>query len=137
MVTTSYRTCPRGRMTALTGLAALAIALPLSACSSGTSSTPSGVPVVSAAESACQQVSAVLTNGPDPGADPVGYAQAQILALRQVHTSDSKIQQAIDGLASAYNGYATTDGKNKAATAVANAAVATINKVCPDAGASL
>ena len=136
MVTTSYRTCPRGRMTALTGLAALAIALPLSACSSGTSST-SGAPLVSAAESACQQVSAVLTNGPDPGADPVGYAQAQILALRQVHTSDSALQKAIDGLASAYSGYATTDGKDKAATAVANAAVATINKVCPDAGASL
>ena len=137
MVTTRYRTCPRGRTAVLTALAALAIALPVSACSSGTSSSTSGVPVVTAAESACQQVSAVLTDGPDPGADPVGYAEAQILQLRLIHTSDSKIQRAIDGLASAYSGYSSTDGKNKAATAAANTAITTINNLCPDAGAAL
>ena len=125
----------------LTALAGLMLALPVSACSAGTSRAPAASSPAhgrqAVAESACQQVSAVLTDGPDPGADPVGYAQAQILPLRQVHTSDPKVQQAINGLASAYSGYSATDGKNKAATAVANAAVAAINKVCPDAGASL
>ena len=137
MVTTRHRTCPRGRTAALAALAALAITLPVSACSSGTSGSPSGVPVVTAAESACQQVSAVLTDGPDPGADPVGYAEAQILQLRLIHTPDSTIQQAINGLASAYSGYSTTDGKNKAATEAATAAIAKINKLCPSAGATL
>jgi len=136
MVTTSYRTCPRGRTIALTGLAALGIALPLSACSSGTSSA-SGVPATTTAQAACQQVSTVLTNGPDPGTDPVGYAQAQILQLRLIRTSDGTIQQAIDGLANAYSGYSSTDGKNKPATTAANAAITKINKLCPGAGASL
>ncbi len=34
----------------------------------------------------CKQVEAVLSDGPDPEADPVGYAQAQILPLREIHT---------------------------------------------------
>jgi hypothetical protein len=136
MVTMSYRTCPPGRTAALTGLAALVIALPLSACSSGTSGS-SGVPSVTAAQAACQQVDAALSDGPDPGTDPVGYAQAQVLPLRQISTPDTTIRQAIDSLASAYSGYATANGASKAATATLNAAIGKINGWCPGAGASL
>jgi len=139
MVTTSYRICPRIKTATLTALAGVALALPASACSSGTSRAPasSTVQAQQAVAAACQQVSAVLTDGPDPGADPVGYAEAQILPLRQVHTPDTALQKAIDSLASAYNGYSTTNGASKPATATANAAIAEINKLCPGAGAVL
>ena len=40
----------------------------------------------------------MLSNGPDPDADPVGYAQAQILPLREIDTSDANLHQAIDAL---------------------------------------
>jgi hypothetical protein len=140
MVTTSYRIRPLIKTATLTALAGLALALPVSACASGASRAPAAsgtVQAQQAAASACQQVSAVLTDGPDPGADPVGYAQAQILQLRLIHTPDSKIQQAIDGLASAYNGYSSANGASKPATAAANAAITEINKLCPGAGAVL
>ena len=52
----------------------------------------------STVKTTCQQVSAVLSDGPDPGADPVGYAFAQVLPLRELHTSDSSLQTAIDDL---------------------------------------
>jgi hypothetical protein len=142
MVSMSYQTWSRrGRMAALTALAAGAMALPVSACSSGTPSTPgasaAAVTKQTAAEAACTQVAAVLTDGPDPGADPVGYAEAQILQLRLIKTPDATIQRAIDNLASAYSGYSAADGKSKAATATASAAIAKINDLCPGAGATL
>ena len=140
MVTTSHQICPLIKTVTLTALAGLTLALAISACSSGTSRAPaasSAEHAQQAVAAACQQVSAVLTNGPDPGADPVGYAQAQILPLRQVHTSDTALQKAIDSLASAYSGYSTTNGASKPATATANAAIAEINKLCPGAGAVL
>src|SRR5580658_9784510 len=72
---------PVFRGTAL-ALAACSVAAPLLAgCSHG--QIPSA-----AVTRACRQVSAVLADGPDPDSDPVGYAEAQILPLRQVHTSD-------------------------------------------------
>jgi hypothetical protein len=141
MATASRQACARHRTTALLPVAALAILLPLTGCSSGSSSGSAGASAptatTSAAEAACTQVAAVLTDGPDPGADPVGYAEAQILQLRQIKTPDATIQQAIDNLANAYTGYSTADGKSKAATATANATIAKINGLCPDAGATL
>ena len=67
----------------------------LAAC--GSSQSPH-----SALPSTCQQVGAVLSDGPDSGVDPIGYAQAQVLPLHQVHTSDTSLRSAIDNLASAY-----------------------------------
>jgi hypothetical protein len=81
-------------------------------------------------------VSAVLADGPDPGADPVGYAQAQILPLRQIHTADATLSKAITGLASAYSGYSASHGTNKTVTATLNAAIKQINALCPNAGAT-
>jgi hypothetical protein len=140
MVTASYRIRPLTKTATLTALAGLMLALPVSACSSETSRAPAASSAVHAQQAvvtACQQVSAVLTNGPDPGTDPVGYAQAQILPLRQVRTSDTALKKAIDSLASAYSGYATTNGASKPATTAANAAITKINKLCPGAGAVL
>lgn len=100
----------------------------LSACASpGTPATAS-----SAVQHTCQAVSAVLSDGPDPGADPVGYAEAQVLPLRQIHTSDQHLQKAIDALATAYQEVFDTNG-SEAATAAVHGASDQVNTICPGA----
>jgi hypothetical protein len=112
-------------------VAAAAAALLLSACGSG-----SGQPAASsaAASRACEQITAALSDGPDPGSDPVGYAEAQILPLGQVRTSDPALRAAIAELAEAYRRYFSSDGTS-AQGALAKAA-ADMNRLCPGAGAA-
>src|SRR5580698_6967227 len=57
------------------------IALMLSACGS---SSPASSSSLSAKQQGCTAVSDVLADGPDPDADPVGYAEAQVLPLSQL-----------------------------------------------------
>jgi hypothetical protein len=120
---------PRGTMTAL--VACTAAILPLAACGSSGSG-----PAQAVLARTCQQVTAVLSDGPDPGSDPVGYAEAQILPLRQIHTSDPTLRVAITKLASAYSGFFTSDGKSASATSAVTTATARINKLCRGAGAA-
>jgi len=82
----------------------------------------------------CTAIADVLSDGPDPTADPVGYAEAQIRPLRQLHISEPKLRSAVDKLASAYQAYSSSN----AATARADAKkVATdedaLNVLCPGA----
>ena len=86
----------------------------------------------SAVTSTCVDVSGVLSDGPDPGADPVGYAQAQILPLRQIRTSDKDLQAAISALASAYAEFASSSGAATAKQAVSKAS-SKVNAICPGA----
>src|SRR4029077_8251213 len=86
-----------GRWAVLVRAACRPPPLPLTACSSGKS--PSQV----ANAKTCDQVGAVLAEGPDPSDDPVGYPEAQILPLRQLHSSDSVLRSAISQLARAYD----------------------------------
>jgi hypothetical protein len=110
---------------ALVGVALLAVTgFALSGCSSGTSQA--------SIEQTCQNVSAVLADGPDPDADPVGYALAQVMPLKQIHTSDSSLQQAIDNLASAYELFYQTKGSSSAQHAVDQAG-SKLNAICPGA----
>ena len=81
----------------------------------------------------CQQVSAVLSEGPDPDADPLGHAQAQILPLEQVHASDQALSKAISALASAYSRYIGANGTGKAAKSALTAAINRINSLFPGA----
>jgi hypothetical protein len=111
--------------------ACAAAALPLSACGSGGSASSQAV-----VTKTCQQVSAVLSDGPDPSEDPVGYAEAQILPLRQVHTSDPALRSAIGTLADAYFKFFASDGKSPAAISAVTVAAARMNKLCPGAGAT-
>jgi hypothetical protein len=136
MMTWSSHPGARGRVTVIPALAVLAVALTASGCASGGHATPPGTATTTAADAACQQVTAVLTDGPDPGADPVGYAEAQVLPLRQVQTSDATLGAAMGALAGAYSSYSAADGKSTAATATLNAAISKINTLCPDAGAT-
>jgi hypothetical protein len=135
----------RSRTVAVPALIGLALLLPVSACgSSGSAATSatsaasgtSATSGTSAAQQTCQRVSTVLTNGPDPDADPVGYAEAQILQLRQVRTADATLGQAITGLADAYSGYSAANGTSKTAKATLTAAINRINSLCPGAGAT-
>jgi hypothetical protein len=112
---------------ALAGLAALA-----ASCGSSGGSSPSSSP---AATKSCQEVSAALADGPDPGVDPVGYALAQIHPLDAMKvSSDPTLQKAIDHLASAYQTFYSDHGGHAATQAVSQAGK-TINALCPGAGA--
>jgi hypothetical protein len=103
--------------------------LTLSACgSSGSSQAWTTLAV----KTTCQDVSGVLADGPDPGADPVGYAEAQIVPLRQIHTGDKSLQSAVDALASAYQQFFRSDGASAAKQAVSRASHS-VNHICPGA----
>jgi hypothetical protein len=101
------------RGVAVLGALSLAAVL-LAAC--GTSDAKAAV-----STSTCQQVGAVLSDGPDPTADPVGYAEAQILPLRSLHSSTVTLQRDINALADAYGAFFHSDGSAASAAAVAMA----------------
>jgi hypothetical protein len=101
--------------------------LVLSACGSAAPAHPSA-----AVKNACQQVSDALADGPDPGADPVGYAEAQIGPLHQIHTSDKSLQAAVDKLQAAYQQFYNSNGTGAAKQAVSRASHS-IDTFCPGA----
>lgn len=109
-------------------VALLAVALLVPAGLTGCGSSGPSSAVVTAA---CQQVGAVLSDGPDPGADPVGYAEAQVLPLRQIHTSDRSLQQTIERLASSYEAFYKADGTSIEAKRALASAEHAIDAVCP------
>lgn len=108
-------------------IAALVLAVLLAACGSS-SSKP--LPSAQVKQKTCKQVEAALSDGPDPEADPVGHAQAQILPLREIHTTDTRLASAISDLAAAYQKFSSTNGASQANSAV-SAATKTIERLCP------
>jgi hypothetical protein len=114
----------------------LLLAAPLlaSACgssaSSGAHASHTPRPSAAAIAATCQKVADALADGPDPSVDPVGYAEAQVLPLHQITTSDSSLHVAIDHLAAAYQTLFRDDG-TKAANAVVTAAAKQVEKFCP------
>jgi hypothetical protein len=101
------------------------MALLLAACGSSASSKV-------AVKQSCQQVAAVLSDGPDPTADPVGYAEAQVLPLRRLRTSQKQLQRTIVKLASAYQAFSSTNG-SRATRATVTATARAIAAICPGA----
>jgi hypothetical protein len=81
----------------------------------------------------CQQVSAALSNGPDPDADPVGYAEAQILPLRQISAPGQGLRTAITQLADAYQEFFASNGKSGSAKEAVAVASKKLNSICPGA----
>jgi hypothetical protein len=120
-----------GRRAAGLGIALVALAVPiLTACGSGPArSAASGVSV----SATCTALSAALSDGPDPDADPVGYAEAQIKPLRAIHASEQKLRAAIGDLAVAYARVFATNGESAAASKAVTAAAAKVNAICPGA----
>jgi hypothetical protein len=125
------RTAPRAKAMLALRLGVIGLlTLPLAACAAGTS-RPSGGP----AAASCTQISATLSDGPDPGADPIGYAEAQIRPLRALHLQDAALRAAVDRLADAYAAVFASNDTSAAASRSLAAAVAALNKTCPDSGA--
>ncbi len=110
------------------------LALAVAACGSASSHTSSTAILGSAVQQDCTSVADVLSDGPDPDSDPVGYAQAQVLPLRQLSISDASLHRAVLTLASAYETFSTSSSSTHAASAAAvTKAEDEVNKICPQA----
>jgi hypothetical protein len=107
------------KKTLLTLIAVLTCALALSACGSP-----------SALQSACNKVSAVLADGPNPHADPIGYAEAQMGPLLLVHAPTKALRSALEDLSAAYVQYFTTNG-DAATKRLLSRATEQLSDVCP------
>jgi hypothetical protein len=123
-----------GRRRLLTGALTLGVALAtapvLAACGAGSATHLPGS-ASSAVSAACSQLAAALSDGPDPSADPVGYAEAQIKPLRAISSSDSELRTAINGLAMAYARVFESNGKNSAAARAVATESRKVNAICP------
>ena len=116
------------------GTAAAFLTLAVAACGSASSQTSSTVALGTAVQQDCTTISDVLSDGPDPGADPVGYAQAQVLPLRQLTISDATLHSAVLTLAGAYQKFSTSTASTRATAARAvTKAENEVNKICPQA----
>jgi hypothetical protein len=116
---------------ALTGLALLAAGGAVAACGS---SSPASSSSLSAKQQGCTAVSDVLSDGPDPDADPVGYAEAQVLPLHQLKLADGTLSRAVRQLDAAYKSFSSTNGAGgKAAAGKVSAAEKAVNAICPNA----
>ena len=99
----------------------------LGACGSPSASEVSGTLARS-----CQAVAAVLSDGPGPVVDPIGYAEAQIRPLRDVRTPDRSLHQDIQRLDRAYR--EVFDSNDSPASARAErSASGRLDAVCPKA----
>jgi hypothetical protein len=109
--------------------------LVLGACSSGGSTAGSagggGGTLSKAPEALCQQLNGIFSDGPDPDADPVGYALSQVEPLEGVHTSDTSIKAALARLIPADQQLVNSNGADKAAATTIRQADEAINRSCP------
>ena len=110
-----------------------ALALALAACGGSAGTSASAAAASTSTRQSCQQIGAVLADGPDPDADPAGYAEAQILPLRQVHIADQPLKTAVGQLDSAYQRLYRSDGSSTAAVKAVAAASKKVNEICPGA----
>jgi hypothetical protein len=117
----------------LAGLATVALTGGLlTACGSSTSSATR--PTTRGRVSICEQVSAALSNGPDPQADPVGYALAGVIPLGQLATSATgSLRGAIENLASADQAFVKANGAGSSVAGAVKKASDRINQLCPGA----
>jgi hypothetical protein len=109
-------------------VAALAILAGCSSSSSRANSAAAAIPT----PPICTQISGVLGNGPDPDADPVGYAEAQIKPLAAIHATNPKLASAVTALDHAFQGEFATN-LSPASKAAVHRAQHLVNAVCPGA----
>jgi hypothetical protein len=79
----------------------------------------------------CNRILAVLSDGPDPDADPVGYALSQILPLGQIRSSDSSVQHTLASLIVADKSLVKSNGRDKADSTTIKKDDAMLNQACP------
>jgi hypothetical protein len=112
------------------------LVMAVTACGSSSSQSPraSSAALGTALQQDCTAIADVLSDGPDPGADPVGYAQAQVLPLRQLVIGDAALQHDVLALAAAYQALSTApSGGQEAANAEVATAAKAVNSICPGA----
>ena len=122
------------RLLAVLALAAVTAAT-AAACGSSSSTTAAPASTASALSQDCTAVSDTLADGPDPTADSVGYAQAQILPLKQLTLADAKVKSAVTRLDAAFTAFVAATGSSaqtQAAVQVTSAENA-VNALCPGA----
>jgi hypothetical protein len=111
-------------------LASVVVAVPLwAAC--GSSDSGGGAASAHAPTAVCQKILAVLSDGPDPDADPVGYALSQILPLGQIHSSDQAVSRTLHSLIAADQALVKSNGADKRAKADIKKADNSLNTACP------
>jgi hypothetical protein len=131
---------PRPRPGAVRLLAVLALAAATSATAAACSSSSSSAAASSTSSAAalsqdCTAVTDVLADGPDPTADSVGYAQAQLLPLKQLKLTEARVQSAVSRLETAFTAFvAAKDSSTQTQAAVqVTSAENAVNAVCPGA----
>ncbi len=118
-------------------LGALALAVPLwSACNSdgGGNGGGHGSAIPKAPSTVCAQLLAVFSDGPDPDADPVGYALSQIKPLGEVRSSAHSAQPTlttIRTLIAADKALVGSKGSDHSATVTIKKADDRVNDACP------
>jgi hypothetical protein len=109
-------------------LASVAVAAPLwAACGS----SGGGATAAKAPPALCQKILGVLSDGPDPDADPVGYALSQIKPLGQIETSDHPVRVTLDTLVAADRALVNSNGSDHAATTAIARADKALDTACP------
>jgi hypothetical protein len=127
----SPRRAHRAR-TALALAAAFAAATALAACSSSSSAPSPAAQTSAAIAQDCNAVSGVLADGPDPDADSVGYAEAQVLPLAKLTLADAAVRSAVTQLDAAYKAFSATSGGAQTQAAIkVSSAESTLNTLCP------
>lgn len=126
---------PRARLSVRPRAIALSLLASGSVVLAGCGSSSSGADTASSTAATppiCTQISGVLGNGPDPDADPVGYAEAQIEPLAAIHATTPTLQLAISALDSAFR-HEYADHASPASKAAVHRALHQINVLCPGA----
>src|SRR5580692_6785312 len=77
----------------LAAVTAAFLVIALAGCGSSSSTTATSAVLGTTVQQDCTAVGDVLSDGPDPDADSVGYAQAQVLPLRQLKIGDATLQR--------------------------------------------
>ena len=103
----------------------------VTACATGGATGGAAQVLDKAPAALCGQLDAVLSDGPDPGADPVGYALSQILPLGQIHTSDRSVATTVGRLTAADRALVDSKGADRSATKAIAKADKALNAACP------
>jgi hypothetical protein len=105
------------------------LGLAVAGCTASSSSATASAVLGTQVQQDCTAVSDVLANGPDPDADAAGYAQAQVLPLRQLKIGDAALRGDVLTLAGAFQAFSAGSGSAAAVTKAENS----VNSVCPQA----
>jgi hypothetical protein len=110
-------------------LAAAFLAVAVAGCAASSSSATTSAVLGTQVQQDCTAVSDALANGPDPDADAVGYAQAQVLPLRQLKIGDAALRADVLALAGAFQAFSAGGGSAAAVTKAEDS----VNSICPQA----